>query len=134
FDSLSTPLLIGAIIPFGAAGVILTLAAHGMWQYGFFAVVGALGMIGVVINDSIVLIDKLESHIEINLKGDELIKKISETAATRLRAIVVTTLTTTAGLLPTAYGIGGYDSMLAEMMLAMAWGLLFGMLITLILV
>jgi multidrug efflux pump subunit AcrB len=38
------------------------------------------------------------------------------------------------GVLPTAYGIAGYDAMLAEMMLALAWGLLFGSLITLLLV
>jgi len=43
-------------------------------------------------------------------------------------------LTTVAGILPTAYGFAGYDAMLAEMMLALAWGLLFGTLITLILI
>lgn len=91
-------------------------------------------MIGVVINDSIVLVDKLENEIDTSLSGENLLQKISSVTATRLRAIVVTTLTTVAGLLPTAYGIGGYDSMLAEMMLSMAWGLLFGMLITLLLV
>lgn len=43
-------------------------------------------------------------------------------------------LTTVAGVFPTAYGIGGYDSMLADMMLAMGWGLLFGTVITLFIV
>lgn len=135
FDSLVTPLLIGAIIPFGAVGVILAFSAHGIFQYGFFAVIGCLGMIGVVINDSIVLVNKLET-LPLNLGdggGDAKRKAIASLTSSRLRAVVVTTLTTVAGLFPTAYGVGGYDSMLAEMMLAMGWGLVFGMFITLLL-
>ena len=135
FDSMWLPLLIGAIIPFGIVGTILAFWIHGMNQYGFFAVVGVLGMIGVVINDSIVLIDKLGSTLKLeSIKKASMVSEISEVCATRLRAVVVTTITTVAGLFPTAYGIGGYDSMLAEMMLAMGWGLLFGMIITLVLV
>lgn len=130
FDSILTPFLIGAIIPFGAVGVILAFAAHGLAQYGFFAVIGTLGMIGVVINDSIVMVNKLET---IGLDETSPIAAISEFSSSRLRAVVVTTLTTVAGIFPTAYGFGGYDSMLAEMMLSMGWGLLFGMFITLFL-
>ena len=55
-------------------------------------------------------------------------------ASTRLRAVVLTALTTVAGLLPTAYGFAGYDAMLAEMMLALTWGLIFATVITLMLV
>lgn len=131
FDSLTTPLLIFSIIPFGVVGSILAFYLHGKMHYGFFAVIGTIGMIGVVINDAIVLIDKLEKSI---LKKIDLIKQIASVSATRLRAIILTTVTTVAGLLPTAYGVGGFDSMLAEMMLAMGWGLLFGMLITLVLI
>ena len=61
-------------------------------------------------------------------------KKIARIAQTRLKAVILTTLTTVAGVLPTAYGIAGYDATLAEMMLALAWGLLFGTIITLLLV
>lgn len=131
FDSLWTPFLIGAIIPFGVSGVIITLILHGMTQYGFFAVVGTLGLLGIVINDSIVLLDKLEEDFDMT---GPLFEQISRITATRLRAVIVTTLTTAIGLLPTAYGWGGYDSMLAEMMIVMAWGLLFATLITLVLV
>lgn len=133
FDSTVTPLLIGAIIPFGAVGVVFAFMAHGMTQYGFFAVIGTLGMIGVVINDSIVLVDKLETLPKRLGDIGNINKAIAATTASRLRAVVVTTLTTVAGLFPTAYGIGGYDAMLAEMMLAMGWGLIFGMFITLLL-
>ena len=83
-------------------------------------------------NDSIVLIDRLKSRLDPN--SSNLLEDIAKVTSTRLRAVVITTLTTVAGLFPTAYGLGGYDSMLAEMMLAMGWGLLLGMFITLIFV
>jgi multidrug efflux pump subunit AcrB len=51
----------------------------------------------------------------------------------RLRPILVTTLTTCGGVLPTAYGLGGYDAMLSPMSLALGWGLLFATAITLLL-
>ncbi len=53
---------------------------------------------------------------------------------TRLKAVILTTLTTVAGVMPTAYGLAGYDAMLAQMMLALSWGMVFGTLITLILI
>ena len=132
FNSLGVPLLIASVIPFGAVGVILAFAGHGMMQFGFFAVIGTLGMIGVVVNDAIVMVSQLEENVD--LKSETWLESIASHSSTRLRAVIVTTLTTVAGMLPTAYGIAGYDSMLAEMMLAMAWGLIFGTLVTLVFV
>lgn len=132
FNSLGAPLLIMAIVPFGLSGVVYALLAHGMFVYGFFAAVGALGMIGVVVNDAIIMISKLEEDID--TMDEDSLSKIAKTSSTRLRPIVVTTLTTVAGVLPTAYGIAGYDSMLAEMMLSMGWGLLLATLVTLLLI
>jgi multidrug efflux pump subunit AcrB len=134
YNSLSLPFLIGAIIPFGVVGVIFSFYAHGMTQYGFFAVIGTLGMIGVVVNDAIVMISKLEENKKLILESSSRLSEIAIIASTRLRAVVLTTLTTVAGLFPTAYGWAGYDSMLAEMMLAMGWGLIFSTCITLVLV
>ena len=58
---------------------------------------------------------------------------IIDGARLRLRPIVITTITTVAGLLPTAYGmIGGLDSFISPMVLAMAWGLMVGTTATLI--
>jgi multidrug efflux pump subunit AcrB len=134
YNSIVLPFLIGAIIPFGVIGVIFAFFGQDMTQYGFFAVVGTLGMMGVVINDSIVMISRLEETIDRNAPKSELLDQVARISSTRLRAVTVTTLTTVAGLFPTAYGWMGYDSMLSEMMLAMGWGLLFGTLITLLLV
>ena len=131
YRSFVTPLLIMAIIPFGLFGVVIAFYAHGMNAFGFFAVVGSIGMIGVVINDAIVMIDRLEKKVE---PGGDLYSQVASVSSSRLRAVTLTTITTVCGIFPTAYGIAGYDSMLAEMMLAMGWGLLFATSITLLLV
>jgi multidrug efflux pump subunit AcrB len=138
FSSLLTPIVIALAIPFGIVGVIWAFYAHGLERYGFFAVIGTLGMLGVVINDSIVMVDKLEQRFNKgDLEGNHLnsnLSSIREIAVSRLRPVILTTATTVAGVFPTAYAIGGYDAMLADMMLAMGWGLIFGTIITLVLV
>jgi multidrug efflux pump subunit AcrB len=133
YNSLSKPLIIMVAIPFGIVGIILAFLLHGKMVFGFFAAIGALGLAGVVINDSIIMLAKLDAEVEAR-DLTEANNQISTIAQTRLRAVVLTTVTTVAGVLPTAYGVSGYDAMLSEMMLALAWGLVFGTLITLILV
>ena len=134
FNSLLKPVLILFSIPFGVVGVILAFHAHGMHQYGFFGMVGVLGLMGVVINDSIVMLVRLGEDASGRDGPAEIRRSVAEASKTRLRAVLLTTLTTVAGLFPTAYGVLGYDAMLSEMMLAMGWGLLFGSMITLLLV
>ena len=131
FNSFLIPLIIILAIPFGITGVIIAFYIHQRTSYGFFAAVGIIGMCGVVVNDSIVLIDSLRKRI---VKGDDILDQIAQISSTRLRAVLVTTITTVAGLLPTAYGLAGYDPMLSEMMLAMGWGLIFGTVITLVII
>jgi multidrug efflux pump subunit AcrB len=133
FNSLSRPLIIMLAIPFGLVGVVLAFVLHGKFVFGFFAAIGVLGLAGVVINDSIVMVSKLDQEFK-GFKGRIKNSQIAAIAQTRLRAVVLTTLTTVVGVLPTAYGWVGYDAMLAEMMLALAWGLCFGTAITLILI
>lgn len=133
-NSLLKPLMIMIAIPFGVAGIILAFWLHGIAFYGFFAVIGALGLAGVVVNDAIIMLVKLDSDFDSGLSGDHADSQIAAIAKTRLRAVILTTLTTVAGIIPTAYGWAGYDSMLAQMMLALAWGLVFGTTITLILI
>lgn len=134
FNSVTKPLIIMLAIPFGLVGIILTFWIHGKVLFGFYAAIGALGLAGVVINDSIIMLVKLDKDFNNSLGKETCYDQIAEIAKTRLRAVVLTTLTTVVGVLPTAYGFAGYDSMLAEMMLALAWGLLFGTLITLVLI
>ncbi|MCP4131757.1 MAG: efflux RND transporter permease subunit [bacterium] len=134
FNSMLKPFIIMVAIPFGVVGVILAFWFHGIAYFGFFAAVGILGLTGVVVNDSIVMVSKLEKEYDMNQHREFTTSQIADIAKTRLRAVLLTTFTTVAGLFPTAYGIAGYDSMLAEMMLAMGWGLLFATGITLVLV
>ncbi len=133
-NSIYKPFIILLAIPFGCVGIILALQIHGLLIYGFFSAVGALGLAGVVVNDSIVLLDKLEKEYNNPKHGSTPIQRVANITKTRLRAVLLTTITTVAGLLPTAYGVFGYDSMLSEMMLTLAWGLVFGTIITLVLV
>lgn len=134
FKSLTKPLIIMLAIPFGVVGIVFAFWLHGKSLFGFYAAIGALGLAGVVINDSIIMMVKLDKEFD-DAKGCESINaQVASIAQTRLRAVVLTTLTTIAGILPTAYGFAGYDAMLAEMMLALTWGLFFGTTITLLLI
>ena len=134
FNSLWKPLLIMLAIPFGLVGIVLAFVLHGKMLFGFYAAVGALGLAGVVINDAIVMLVKLDADFDDCLPGGDVDQATARIASTRLRAVILTTLTTVAGVLPTAYGFAGYDAMLAEMMLALTWGIIFGTCITLVLI
>lgn len=133
FNSLSRSMIIMLAIPFGIVGVVLAFWLHGKVLFGFFAAIGALGLAGVVINDSIIMLTKLDREFGKPVR-ERVNEQIARIAQTRLKAVILTTLTTVAGVMPTAYGLAGYDAMLAEMMLALAWGLVFGTLITLLFV
>ncbi len=133
FNSLSRPFLIMCVIPFGIIGVVLAFWLHGKFQIGFFTGIGIIGLAGVVVNDSIIMVDKLDREFKKLKPKDNFPAHVAAIAKTRLRAIILTTVTTVAGLLPTAYGIGGYDDFVSDMMLAMSWGLAFATFITLFL-
>lgn len=134
FNSLRKALLIMLTIPFGLTGIIVAFFFHGVEFYGFFAVIGALGLAGVIVNDAIIMVTRLDRETGKKENGIKPETVISQAASTRLRAVLLTTLTTVAAMLPTAYGWAGYDPMLAQMMLALAWGLVGGTFVTLLLV
>jgi multidrug efflux pump subunit AcrB len=129
FDSYSLPLVVLLSIPLGLVGVFLSFFAHGR-PLSFFAIVGIVGLSGVVVNDSIILVSFIqELKAKGKLKGRDLLARVT---SARLKPVLVTTLTTVGGLLPTAYGLGGYDSTLIPLTLAMGWGLMSGTLLVLI--
>ncbi|WP_411822800.1 efflux RND transporter permease subunit [Leptospira sp. 'Mane'] len=132
FRSLAQPLIVMSAIPFAVIGVIFAFLLHGEYL-SFLAFLGIIGLAGVVVNDSIVLVDcanQLRAENP-NLSTYDL---LIETGSIRLRAVILTTVTTVLGLLPTAYGIGGRDPFLVPMALAFGWGLAFATFITLIMV
>ena len=132
FNSLIQPLLVMSTIPFGAAAVIQTFALHDE-PIGFLALLGLVGLSGVVVNDSLVLVSHINGLRERHT-GIRTIHLIAEGTSERLRAIVLTTVTTAVGLIPLAYGWGGSDPFMAPMALAMGYGLLLVTPLTLVLV
>ncbi len=134
FNSIFRPMMIIAAIPPAISAVVIIFVVHGMWNYGFFGLIGVMGLSGVIVNDAIVLLNVLEDQYEGFRTRKDSDNSIAHITSSRLRAVLLTTLTTVAGLFPTAYGLGGYDSMLAEMMLAISWGLIFGTIIILVLI
>jgi len=132
FNSWSQPMLVISSIPFSLIGVIWAFYLHGE-TLSFFAVMGSLALIGVIVNDSLVMV----SHLNFIKAKKEFTEKsfhwIAKGSKDRLKAVVLTSLTTLAGVLPLAYGIGGIDYLLQPMVLALGYGLLFGTVMTLIL-
>lgn len=130
FDSYFQPLLIMVAIPFALVGVVITFIVHGL-PLGFIAMIGILGLVGVVVNDSIVMVSCLN---EVCQEKGKTMQSVIEAATKRFRPVILTSLTTVAGLLPTAYGVGGDMPVIRPMVLVMAWGLIFATLVTLIFV
>ena len=130
FNSVTQPLVVLFSIPFGICGVIIAYGLHGQMSATFFGGIGVIGLAGVVVNDSLVMVDHLNSILAKH-KGD-FIAQIAAGAANRLRPVILTTVTTVAGLLPLVYGIGGADSMMGPMALSLGYGLLFATPVTLI--
>jgi multidrug efflux pump subunit AcrB len=129
FHSFLKPIIIMTTIPLGLLGVSVAFYFHAR-PVSFLAMIGIIGLAGIIVNSGIVLIsfiDDMKAEGELSL--DEILVKAS---GMRLRAVVVTSLTTISGLFPTAYGIGGRDLILIPMTLAMAWGLTSGTILTLI--
>ena len=132
FNSYSQPMLVLAAVPFSLIGVIWAFYFHGE-PLSFFALTGSLALMGVIVNDSLVMVSHLNYIRDKSAQLEEKKIWIARGSRDRLRAVVLTTLTTMAGVLPLAYGIGGTDVFLQPMVLALGYGLIFGTFLTLIL-
>lgn len=132
FNSLTQPVLVMIAVPFGMVGVILAFALH-QQAFGFLAMLGVVGLTGIVVNDSLILVN-LVNHMRTTQSELSAHEQIISAAQIRLRPIVLTSITTVAGLLPMAYGLGGADPFSAPMALAMGYGILFATPITLVLI
>ncbi|CAC9614065.1 Acriflavin resistance protein [uncultured Gammaproteobacteria bacterium] len=132
FDSYTQPLLVLSAIPFSVIGVIWAFFLHGE-PLSFFALLGTLALVGVIVNDSLVMVTHL-NYLKQKLSATmPALEWIVQGAKDRLRAVILTSLTTLAGIIPLAYGIGGTDFILKPMALSLGYGLLFGTVMTLIL-
>ena len=130
FQSLSQALLVLFItVPLGFTSVIWTFFFHDK-PISFMACLGIVALSGVIVNNSIVFTSFMN---EARSEGIEKIQSILKAGKTRLRPIFLTTVTTVAGILPTAYGLGGLDPFVVPIALALGWGMFFGSFLTTIL-
>lgn len=132
FNSVWQPLMVMMAVPFGIIGVIFAFSVHGE-PLGFLATTGVVGLSGVVVNDSLVLVNHI-NELRLRYPDRSLISLVAQGTADRLRAILLTTMSTVAGLLPLAYGVGGADPFMGPMALALGYGLLFATPLTLVLI
>lgn len=129
FSSWTRPAVVLAIIPFGLVG---TIWGHALWDVpmSMFTVVGLIGMTGIIINDSIVLVSTIVEYG----KEQGWTEAIINGTADRLRPVLLTTLTTVLGLAPLLYETSSQAQFLKPTVITLVYGLGFGMLIVLLLV
>ena len=125
FNSFRRPLIILLTIPLSLVGVVIGLIAANSY-FGFMTFLGLISLAGIVINNAIVLIDRI--GIEINENGLDPPRAVIEAAQRRLRPILLTTVTTVGGLIPLWLGGG---PMWESMAIAVIFGLVFATLLTL---
>lgn len=134
FKNILQPLVILTSIPMGFIGATYALWLHGH-PFSFMALLGIIALAGVIVNNAIVFTDFVNQR---RRSGVSLNHSIIETAGVRLRPILLTTITTVSGLLPTAYGetlqqilgVGGGDPFIVPIALSLGWGLAIGSVMT----
>lgn len=132
FGSFTQPFLIMSVIPFGFTGVLIGFGLQGM-ELSMIALFGIVGLAGVLVNDSTVMIHGL-NRMKRAVGNHRLSnQEVADGAAERLRPIMITSVTTVAGLAPAAYELGGANPFMTPMIMAMLWGVLFGTFVSLIL-
>ena len=129
FASWARPIVVMSIIPFGLIG---TLWGHYLWgiNLSMFSIIGLIGMTGIIINDSIVLVSTIDEYS----KNRGLKPAIVDAICDRLRPVLLTTLTTVLGLTPLLFETSKDAQFLKPTIVTLVYGLGFGMLIVLFLV
>ncbi|PHS27128.1 MAG: cation transporter [Methylophaga sp.] len=129
FKSYSQPLLILATVPMAFTGVILGLIVSNN-PLSLYTLYGVIALAGIVANDAIVLISTANRNLA---KGMSLTHAIIKAAQRRVMPILITTVTTMAGLFSLAAGLGGKSLMWGPLATAIVWGLGFATILTLLL-
>jgi len=130
FESLLEPFVILFAVPLSMAGVALALALTGT-TVQVTALIGLILLVGVVVNNGIVLVDVLKHKRD---KGEDLEEAAIHAGRSRLRPILMTTLTTIFGMLPLAFEIGDGSEMWAPMARAVIGGMTLSTILTLVVV
>jgi multidrug efflux pump subunit AcrB len=130
FRSYFQPLIIMISIPFGIVGAVLGHYILGD-NLSLMSIFGIVGLSGIVVNDSLVLIDFVNKGLK---SGQKLMEAVFNAGLARFRAVILTTVTTVAGLLPIILEESFQAQFLIPMAVSLSFGLAFATLITLLLV
>ncbi len=130
FRSYLQPLMVMAVIPFGIVGAILGHMIMGM-NLSIMSIMGLLALSGVVVNDSLVLVDWINRR---RREGTPLVDAVRHSGVARFRAILLTSLTTFVGLMPLIFEKSTQAQFLIPMAVSLGFGILFATFITLLLV
>ena len=130
FESLLHPFIIMFTIPLAAVGAIFGLALTGT-SISVVVFIGLILLVGIVVNNAIVLIDRVNQLRELGMTKRQ---AIVEGANQRLRPIMITTLTTLLGLLPMAIGMGEASELRTPMAITVIGGLFVSTFLTLIII
>ncbi|MFT6751430.1 MAG: multidrug efflux pump subunit AcrB, partial [Candidatus Azotimanducaceae bacterium] len=128
--SYSQPLIIMAAVPFGAAGALIGHYLLG-YNLSFISIFGMVALSGVVVNDSLVLVDRYNKLVE---EGWQNAEAIIEASRRRFRAIFLTTATTALGLTPMLFETSTQAQFLIPMAVSLATGIVFASVIILFLI
>ncbi|MCT7942360.1 MULTISPECIES: efflux RND transporter permease subunit [Shewanella] len=130
FKSYIQPLIVMSVIPFGLIGAVI-----GHWFMGspltIFSILGMLALVGVVVNDSLVLVDFINKK---RAEGMDLVQAVLTAGAKRFRPVMLTSLTTFMGLMPLLLEQSTQAQFLIPMAISLGFGIIFATFITLILV
>ncbi|MDT0606794.1 efflux RND transporter permease subunit [Croceitalea rosinachiae] len=128
FRSFSQPLLLLLLVPFS-----LTAVAWGHWIHGFpiniLSMLGIIALIGIMVNDGLVLIGKFNGNLREGMKFDE---ALFQAGRSRFRAIFLTSITTIAGLAPLLLEKSRQAQFLKPMAISIAYGIGFATVLTLV--
>lgn len=125
FNNLKQPLIIFTIVPFAFVGIVLGFIVTGA-DFSFLGMIGALGLIGMMIKNAVVLLDELNHGIH---EGKAVLDAIIDAAISRLRPVMMASLTTILGMSPLLI-----DPMFKSLAITIMFGLLIGSIVTLVVV
>ncbi|NFG42266.1 efflux RND transporter permease subunit [Clostridium botulinum] len=132
FESFSKPFIIMFCIPFAFVGVVIALVITRA-NLNVVGMLGSILLVGIVVNNGIVLIDYIE-QLRKAKPNDNLIDIVSIGSATRLRPVLMTTMTTVVGMIPTALSFGSGGETMQPLAVVIIGGLSVSTLVTLILI
>ena len=129
FKSFIQPFIVMAAIPFALGGVVIGHLVMGE-NLSFMSILGFIALAGVVVNDSLILVDFINRS---RRNGASAYDSIIQSGVVRLRPVMLTTVTTVGGLVPLAFFATGQAKFLSPMAISVVWGLSFATILTLIL-